>query len=851
MVGTTSLESGLNAVLESGRPDGWGRVRGFLGTLDAAGRREGALLLQARMCRRPDPVVADALEHLAGQELGWSTAEADVLLARLLGKGAAVAPHELWEGKGWRSLLPIALSAAEQAEECDRPRLRALRRTAENLSVSASDEFAGLRDRIDALLRREVPVVEGRLPRDLLDALDEYGPAMRAAHGELLAGRGAAGFLTHCALVDRARATRTWRRRASALLAETEAGAELVRRLLEGIAAQPEHEVTDLGSWAAASGPGIAGESNTCLVRGLLWASLDLDVDWAVPLAGAVAVHAGTGLGGSGGECRSQPLASAAVAVLGEVEGPRGEQAVQWLGHVRGAVRNRTVLKAVAKALEAVAGRAGLTPSMLRERGTPVHGLDGRGMREEALGEYTAVLSVQEPGVASLSFRGPQGRVLKSAPKAVRERYGARLASLRAASKELRALLALERSRLEDHLAAGTTWPVEDWERYSIDHPVTGVVARALVWEAAPEDGERWIAGLPERTGGGWALAGADGTATPVGPGARLRLWHPVLAAGEEVSEWRTELTERELRQPFKQVFREVYPLSPAEVATGAHTSRFAGRVLRYGRARALMAERGWTGDHLGYFGDGASSEVVRELPRPGDLPVAQGVFWRARFLVELVDAGSPAGGVAALCSTGRVRFERRSASAGARGPWERAALTDVPAPLLSEALRDVDLFVEVASLGPDDGDEESWSFGEPTEPTRSALPERMKPTRPERAEPTESARIRRETLARLLPRTRIGDRVELTDHFLRVRGRLRAYRIHLGSGSVLMEPTDEVLPLVVDREASDGGRGEKVFLPFEEDGGLLSVILSKAFLLASDAGITDRTITDLIRKGL
>ncbi|WP_459112787.1 DUF7737 domain-containing protein [Streptomyces sp. MS191] len=162
-----------------------------------------------------------------------------------------------------------------------------------------------------------------------------------------------------------------------------------------------------------------------------------------------------------------------------------------------------------------------------------------------------------------------------------------------------------------------------------------------------------------------------------------------------------------------------------------------------------------------------------------------------------------------------------------------------MPRLVLSEALRDVDLFTAVASIGADpqwrdrgeerafDGYWESWSFGELTE----------------------SARIRRETLARLLPRTRIADRVELTDRFLRVRGELRAYRIHLGSGNVLMEPEDAYLCIVADRGATGGP--DKVFLPFEEDGGLLSVILSKAFLLAADTGITDRTITDQIRRGL
>ncbi|WP_455680566.1 DUF7737 domain-containing protein [Streptomyces roseolus] len=113
-----------------------------------------------------------------------------------------------------------------------------------------------------------------------------------------------------------------------------------------------------------------------------------------------------------------------------------------------------------------------------------------------------------------------------------------------------------------------------------------------------------------------------------------------------------------------------------------------------------------------------------------------------------------------------------------------------------------------------------------------------------------EGARVRRETLGRLLPRTRIADRVELTDRFLRVRGERGTYRIHLGSGNVLMEPSDAYLCVVVDRSREAGRAAGKVFLPFEEDGGMLSVILSKAFLLAADDRITDPTITAQLRRG-
>ncbi|WP_078953785.1 DUF4132 domain-containing protein [Streptomyces globisporus] len=826
MVGITG--SGLNEALAKG-PEVVGEL---IGSLDTAGRREVALALHRRVCGRPDeePVKA-ALAVLAGQELGWSVAEVDLLLARLLGRDAEVAPHEL--RKSFLALVPIVLTAADEAGDFDRSRVRVLRDMAESLRVYRQDEFSLLRDRMGVLLRREALVDGGLLPRHILDRNDDYGPAMRTAHAELLTRPGMTELLAHCALMDRPRATRAWRRESAARLARAEAGAEAVRRLLEGIAAQPEHWVNDPDPYGMGA-PTLADRANTCLVRGLLWAALDVDADWVVPLVGAVALHAGTGLGGSGGFCRSQPLATTAVAVLGACEGARAEEAAQWLGRLPKKVKNRTVTKGIVKALEAVAARSGLTPSMLRERGVASLGLDGRGVREVPLGAYTAELSVREPGTVALSFRGPEGRLLKTAPKEVREARAEELKEVRAALKELKGLVAAERSRLEEHLAAGTVWAAEDWQRYYVDHPVTGALARALLWEITegPADGG-WTAGVPERAGGGWTLAGYDGTACPVGPGARLRLWHPLRAGGEEVAEWRAALAEREERQPFKQVFREAYPLTPAELTTGSYSNRFAGHVLRYGQARALMAERGWAGNHLGYFSDGWSSELVKELPVPGELPAGEGTRWRARFFVELVDEGARGDGVARLCSTDQVRFERR---AGARGAWAAAALTDVPALVLSEALRDVDLFVGVASIGADprwrdrgedrayDGYWESWSFGELTE----------------------SARIRRETLARLLPRTRIADRVELTDRFLRVRGELRAYRIHLGSGNVLMEPDDTYLCVVEDRVRDRG----KVFLPFEEDGGLLSVILSKALLLAADDRITDTTITSQIRRG-
>jgi len=95
----------------------------------------------------------------------------------------------------------------------------------------------------------------------------------------------------------------------------------------------------------------------------------------------------------------------------------------------------------------------------------------------------------------------------------------------------------------------------------------------------------------------------------------------------------------------------------------------------------------------------------------------------------------------------------------------------------------------------------------------------------------------------RLLPKLRIADRCRIDGRFLRVEGKLRTYRIHLGSSNILMGPGDQYLCIVRDRVPAE----QRAFLPFEGDA-TLALILSKAFLLADDEKIADPVILEQIR---
>ena len=153
----------------------------------------------------------------------------------------------------------------------------------------------------------------------------------------------------------------------------------------------------------------------------------------------------------------------------------------------------------------------------------------------------------------------------------------------------------------------------------------------------------------------------------------------------EEVRAWRTFLLDRRIRQPFKQAFREIYILTPAEVETGTYSNRFAAHILDYPVARALMTARGWGSNFLGPYDGGYEGIAKRAFPT---------YALRAEFVHFAVEEGTGQWSPVLRCSTDRVEFVGTGDRTG-----ERVPLADIPPIVFSEAMRDVDLFIGVSSI--------------------------------------------------------------------------------------------------------------------------------------------------------
>ena len=569
------------------------------------------------------------------------------------------------------------------------------------------------------------------------------------------------------------------------------------------------------------------------LLKGLAWTA---GIGELAELCGTLtdlAISAYRKLPGHG--ARAPSVGNACVVALGRMPGVEG---VASLARLKVRVRNRSLLKNIEKALAATAERVGVPAAELEEMAVPTFGLDDIGRMTETLGEYTAELLVVGSSSTQLTFRKEGGKTIKSVPAAVKRDHADEVKEIKAAAKEIQKLLPAQRERLDQLHLSRRTWDVATWRERYLDHPLVGSLARRLIW--------RFTAGgeSVDAIHCDGALRDAVGVEVDVSPDAEVSLWHPIGLPVDQVMAWRELLFERRITQPFKQAHREVYLLTDAERDTRVYSNRFAAHILKQHQFHALCGVRGWKSS--------LRLAVDDEYDAPHLLLPKWGL--RAEFWIESVHGdGSQMNdtGVYHYVATDQVRFypiESETMHAHAGGGGYRSGgygdapeadplpLDSIPPLVLSEVMRDVDLFVGVCSVGNDpawvDGAQEgqrdywhAYSFGE-----LSA-----------------TAASRRELLERLVPRLKIADRCSFGDRFLVVRGDLKTYRIHLGSGNILMDPGDRYLCIVPKSGAIASASG-KVFLPFEGDR-TLAVILSKAFLLAADRKITDESILSQIRS--
>jgi Family of unknown function (DUF5724)/Domain of unknown function (DUF4132) len=407
----------------------------------------------------------------------------------------------------------------------------------------------------------------------------------------------------------------------------------------------------------------------------------------------------------------------------------------------------------------------------------------------------TLELSINPLGEPELEV-SKAGKVLKDIPASLKKSEA--VIAIRERKKELERQVSRMRSSLEAAMIRGDQFAGSELVKL-FDHPMLRAMLKNLIWMVEgdvlpafgfPEafDPNRKLEKNDPHKGSVGALYDYNGVDFVFKADDKLRIAHPHDLYTHEVwAQFQASLFDQSklesiLRvQPFKQVFRELYPLTPGE-GEQSESLRYAGYQVNPKQSIALLGARGW----VARYEEGISKTFFDENITAW-LESNQG--WTTPSEVEAPKLE-------------KVYFTKR-------GDWKKLKLAEIPPRVFSEVMRDVDLVVSVAHVGGVDP-EASMS----TTTMRTAMV--------------------RETCRLLkLENVRIEKNLVLID------GQLNKYSVHLGSGTVHQLPGGYVCIVVVQSQQ----RG-RVFLPFADNDPRTAEVIAKVMLLSKDSEIQDPIIT-------
>lgn len=382
---------------------------------------------------------------------------------------------------------------------------------------------------------------------------------------------------------------------------------------------------------------------------------------------------------------------------------------------------------------------------------------------------------VDETGNSRLECRR-DGALLKSVPARYKKQEGA--VRCQETAKRLKEQYQRTRQMFEQAMEDGTLFDV--WEiQKLLDNPVVSPIVSSLLFLPGDEPekiGFLREAGLLDRSGRTW----------PVRPDTKVRIAHPWDFYRERCwPDCQKLLFEKQIRQPFKQVFRELYVKLPEELEK-KESRLFAGYQIQPKKTAATLRGRRWTADP----GRGLQKIYYKENI--------------AVILYALADWYSPAD-IEAPSLEAVAFYDRRT--------FRALSIAEIPDRLYSEVMRDVDLAVSTAFAGSVD---------------------------PEASHST--VEMRRAVLAGNLKLLGI-ENVRLVENHALIDGTLGQYTVHLGSG-VVHQVGNAMLQVLPVHSQHRG----KIFLPFVDEDPKTAEILSKILLFAEDTKIKDPAVIRQIR---
>ena len=375
------------------------------------------------------------------------------------------------------------------------------------------------------------------------------------------------------------------------------------------------------------------------------------------------------------------------------------------------------------------------------------------------LDDTTIKLVVDEQGKAELEVTKGD-KTLKSIPDKYKKNK--EVEALKDSKTYLTKQYSRTRLSLEQAMLSQTLFTAAELAKI-LEHPVVkAMLSKLVLFNPETQASGFWQDGK---------LLSAEGTLTPLKATDKLLIAHPShLFYAVQWDLYQKYLFDKEIKQPFKQVFRELYIPTKDELETSNRSERYQGHQVQPQKTVALLRGRGWTVN----YEEGLQKVYHKEGFRA--------TIYAAADWYTPSDVEAP--------TLEYVVFYNLK-------DGKEVPMKEINPVIFSEVMRDVDLVVSVAHVG-----------GVDPEASHSTMQMRGALAR-------ESARLFKLT------------NVEVKERYILVKTEHGDYSLHLGSGMISRGG------LQINVVAVQSQHRGRVFLPFVDDDPKTAEIISKMKLLS------------------
>lgn len=263
----------------------------------------------------------------------------------------------------------------------------------------------------------------------------------------------------------------------------------------------------------------------------------------------------------------------------------------------------KQVRAAAAKALDFAAAQLGITAEELADRIVPNLGFDENMERVFDYGERKFTVAINL--ALEIEVYDEAGKKLKSLPAPGKKDDEAKAAAayeeFKQMKKQMKTTVSSQKQRLEMALSTAREWSVENWRKLFVKNPIMHQFAIGLIW-GTYED-KKLIQSFRYMEDGSFNTEDEEEFRLP--ENGKIGLVHPIELSSESLENWKQQLEDYEISQPFEQLGRQIFYCTEEEKES-KRLDRFGGCILNdlslSGKLTALGWYRGSVQDGGGFY---------------------------------------------------------------------------------------------------------------------------------------------------------------------------------------------------------------------------------------------------------